>query len=262
MATNKDCVFSFINAGFTQKMAERLCAEAVPSPTPSDPSPPLVPVSEAGGRGWTIKTGYTGTGAVVFPDTDKEASAFLKSIGRPVTPSDRSGWETYAGRLGMPKAAQERAWAAMTRKELRPKLAEALDTLKAVFEGYKWSGYSVPMPHNMQNREKGPSSLEPQPAGQKNPFSPPPASFPFHTKVSRKVHEKALQLMRMYPLEGPASILKRATIAVGVTPMVDITPEDEKLLKMAIDFAQNGPAKSDGNRIGGAPAGPFNTDNQ
>jgi hypothetical protein len=47
-------------------------------------------------------------------------------------------------------------------------------------------------------------------------------------------------------------------MAAGATPLVDITPEDEKLLYMAIDLAQNGPAQSKGNKIGGMPGGPLN----
>jgi hypothetical protein len=112
------------------------------------------------------------------------------------------------------------------------------------------------MRHGAPGDEPNPGPTKPEPNAI---IAAAPPSFPFHTKVSRKVYEKALKLKVMYPLEGPSQILKRAIIAAGATPLVDITPEDEMLLRMAIDFAQNGPAKSKGNKIGGTPGGPFNS---
>jgi hypothetical protein len=69
----------------------------------------------------------------------------------------------------------------------------------------------------------------------------PEPSFPYHTDASRRVYEKALKLIKVHPLEPAEVLLKKALMAAGVTPVVDITPEDAYLLKMAIEIAQNGP---------------------
>lgn len=246
----KGVIDSYLQAGLTRDEAESLWEQSM---------------SAMGGRGWSLRTGYMGSGAVVFPDSDKHAGAFLKSLGRALAPADRKAWMTYASRLGMPETAAERAWGAMEKKELRPKLAETLSTLEQVFETTMWSGHSVPNPMMMKMRHGEPSEKTPKMSKAEKPDSPNPGkftapapSFPFHTKVSRKVYKKALKLIKLYPLENPTQILKRAIVATGTTPLVDLTPEDEKLLRMAIEYAQNGPPASNV-RIGGMPGGPFNS---
>lgn len=205
------------------------------------------------------KNSSIGSGAVVMPDADKEIQAFAKSLGRPVKHSDRPGWEAYAERLSIPQGDVAPAWASL---RVRMGVTEAMDVLDSVFEGVSASGSWMPNPLLTKMRHGAPGdepNPEPTKPGPNAVIAAAPPSFPFHTKVSRKVYEKALKLKVMYPLEGPSSILKRAIMAVGATPLVDITPEDEMLLRMAIDFAQNGPAKSKGNKIGGLPGGPFNS---
>lgn len=66
---------------------------------------------------------------------------------------------------------------------------------------------------------------------------PPPPSFPFFTESARKVYAQVLKLLKMYPLEHPSFILRRATLAAGVVPLLDLTPEDVRLLQMAIEVA-------------------------
>jgi hypothetical protein len=206
------------------------------------------------GSGAGQRFGSMGTNSVVFPDTDKEALAFKRSLGRSVVASDKVGWDTYAGRLSIPKDASDRAWASL---RTRKGVSEAMDLLNRVFEAsgsgsWMLNPLAVKMRHGAPDSEPSPTPVKPSGA-----IAPTPPSFPFHTKVSRKIYEKALKMVRLYPLEGPSQILKRAIMAAGATPLVDVTPEDEKLLRMAIDFAQNGPA-GEPNKIGGAPGGPLN----
>ncbi len=73
--------------------------------------------------------------------------------------------------------------------------------------------------------------------------------------AASKVFEKAQQLIALYPLSKPAEILGMALRKAGVLTS-ELTPEDDKLLKMAIDWAQNGPSRTN-IRTGGAPGGPF-----
>ena len=220
-------------------------------------------MAAAGGRGWRLRTGYMGSGAVVFPNTDEEAKAFLKSLGRPLKDADREGWATYAGRLGMAPDAVERAWKAMSKPQLKPKLAELVAELKGVFEATSWWGYSAPHIFQTGDTRQGPVQM-PTPVSIKvpdvkqKPVKPVASlpSFPFHTKTAGAVWAKAQKLVGTMPLANPTEILKRSIQAADINPISDLTPEDEQLLRMAIEFAQNGPAGQP-NKIGGMPGGPF-----
>ena len=79
--------------------------------------------------------------------------------------------------------------------------------------------------------------------------------FPFRTASAQKVWDKAQELILLYPLKSPPEILGRAIQVTGVLS-TDLTPEDDQLLKMAIDYAQNGAPKTNV-RTGGTPGGPF-----
>ena len=127
-------------------------------------------MSKMGGRGWSLRTGYMGSGAVVFPDTDESAKAFLQSVGRPLTDADREGWLVYADRIGMVPGVADRAWRAMTKPSLKPKLAEALAELRSVFEATSWWGYSVPHLFQTGQTRQGPMQL-PTPLTNKDPKS-------------------------------------------------------------------------------------------
>jgi hypothetical protein len=219
-------------------------------------------MSKMGGRGWRLRTGYMGSGAVVFPDTDASAKAFLKSIGRPLTAADRDGWFAYTQRISMAPDAAERAWKRMMKPSLRPKLDEVLRELRDVFESTSWWGFSVPhLFGTKQGSYKMPTPHDNKPAKNKAkqgvPNTPIP-SFPYHTKAARQVYKKALELIRLYPMDNPTQIMRRAISAVDMNPVMDLTPEDEKLLRMAIEYAQQGPA-GEPSKIGGAPGGPFNS---
>lgn len=292
-----DCVDSYMATGLTRTESEKLCAEmgnrdpkgpvgpvgplsvlrkrAYFSPSKNNGS--LVPVGRvtsrasvreqsmaaAGGLGWRLRTGYMGSGAVVYPDTDEEAKAFLKSLGRPLKDSDRNGWTVYAGRIGMAPMAIDRAWKMMTKPQLRPGLAETLAEIRSVFEATSWWGYSVP--HIFQTGDTRQGPVQPQtpvsvhtPKIKHEPVQPvmSPPSFPFHTKSAGNVWAQAQKLIRQMPLANSTEILKRSISSVEANPITDLTPEDEKLLRIAIEFAQNGPAGQP-NKIGGMPGGPF-----
>jgi hypothetical protein len=106
----------------------------------------------------------------------------------------------------------------------------------------------------IKDMDKGdPAAPEPDPS----PIAAPEPSFPYHTKAAGAVWKAALDLVRLYPKEGAPAIFKLALSKAKVSP-IEITPEDEKLLQMAIHYAQNGPPKSL-SRIGGMPGGPFDS---
>jgi hypothetical protein len=227
-----------------------------------------------GGRGWRLATGNLGTGAVVFPDPAQSASDFATALGRPVKASDLDGWREYARRLSIPEKAAESAWRAVVKAAQKP-LKSALEDLRAVF-GEELGAMAVPVTRIFTPKmTHGGPQIEPPPNGtvkkikdlkKGDPPEPPPdpgvpsapePSFPYHTKEAGKVWKAALALVDLYPTEGPADILKRALSKAGVKG-IEITPEDEKLLQMAIHFAQNGPPRSL-SRIGGMPGGPFDS---
>ena len=79
--------------------------------------------------------------------------------------------------------------------------------------------------------------------------------FGFRTWSARMVFEMAQRLIGLYPLMKPEEILGMAIRKSGVLTS-ELTPEDDRMLKMAIDWAQNGAAKTNV-RTGGAPGGPF-----
>jgi hypothetical protein len=85
----------------------------------------------------------------------------------------------------------------------------------------------------------------------------PAAGFPFHTKTADVVFKKALELIKLHPDKKSSEILKLA-IDKSQSPVTELTPEDGKLLDIAINWAQNGKTGVGfNNRIGGMPGGPF-----
>lgn len=214
---------------------------------------------------WSNVWGFQarGTGAVVYPDSASEIAAFTKSLQRAPKASDKESWDSYASRIGMDPEEAERTWKGM----LGGLKAEALQELDDVFEGAQWAGYGGPHPFQTKMPRGGPIIDPPSTPKVKAPeaekavgkLASAPVSFPYHTKAAREVWEKALELIQLYPLDNPVQILRRAMAETDVEPVMDLTPEDEKLLRMAIEFAQNGPPKSVA-RIGGAPGGPFRSD--
>ena len=79
--------------------------------------------------------------------------------------------------------------------------------------------------------------------------------FGFSTWSARMVFEMAQRLIGLYPLLKPEELLPLAVRKSGVQA-TELTPEDDRMLKIAIDWAQNGSAKTN-IRTGGTPGGPY-----
>jgi hypothetical protein len=71
------------------------------------------------------------------------------------------------------------------------------------------------------------------------------------------VWAKAIDLIAKHPEMNEAGILKLAFEASGANPL-DLSPEDWRLLEMAIEWRKNGTTGINKPRIGGAPGGPAN----
>lgn len=82
--------------------------------------------------------------------------------------------------------------------------------------------------------------------------TPPP--WPFATESARRVWDVAQKLAMEMKLLASQDILYRAVEDSKVSA-ADLTPEDMKLLQMAIDWIQNGPAKPSGRDGNGGPFG-------
>ena len=189
-----------------------------------------------------------GTNAVVKDDPAHAANQWLKSLGRKVTKNDRAAWAEYAKRQNMSPDDEEKGWKTLEWNE------DVFAALKAVFEATSWWGYSVPNLGMVQMQTSA------GPASARAPESPawgPVASFPFHTKVADKVWDSAKKMIAKYKAAKPLEILRLAIDDSKVFGN-ELTPEDAKLLELAISWAQNGAPKPVA-KMSGAPGGPFNS---
>jgi hypothetical protein len=186
---------------------------------------------------------------VIRDEPVQAAVAWKKSLGgRKINRTDRLAWAEYARRQNMTPEDEKLGWSALEWSE------DVFAALRAVFEATSWWGYSVP---NLgMVKMQGTAG----PASAKTPDSPawgPVASFPFHTEVAAKVWESAKKMIMKYKTAKPLEILR---LAIDDSKMLstELTPEDAKLLELAISWAQNGPPKPVGH-LSGAPGGPFNS---
>jgi hypothetical protein len=181
-----------------------------------------------------------GTGAVVLEDPVKAVLDWKKSLSREPKPSDLPAWSEYAKRIGLGPREVEMGWAALVWVEQK-------------LESTSWTGYWVanPMLVKMQT-SAGPASFR-VPEG---PAWGPQGSFPFRTPAAEKVWELAKKSILKNKLWSAQEILRDA-IADAKIPAQDLTPEDFRLLEMAIQWLQNGPVQTP-NHLGGAPGGPAN----
>lgn len=114
-------------------------------------------------------------------------------------------------------------------------LAEALETPSG------WAGFSAPA-----------GNLLPRLG---------PVSWPYRTATAEKVWDAAKQIIPRYPHLNEREALKKAVEDAGANPL-DLTPEDWRLLEMAVEWFKNGFTGVSTPRIGGgpgSPGGPFNT---
>lgn len=120
----------------------------------------------------------------------------------------------------------------MRRERLLKALEETLGTPSAVRSSGAWQGYY------------GAAQVVP----------PSSSSFPYRTQTAEVVWKHARDLIPKHPELNEADLLKRAIESSGVDPL-DLSPEDWRLLEMAIEWRKSGMA-SRRQRIGGAPGGP------
>lgn len=283
-----DCLNTYLNLGFSRESAEALCKmdntpknapKSKPSKAKDIPHPrskndyDLVPIGDVVSYNFHERSDmgrFTGAAAgnsdvVMFPDIDVEFVNFVTAIARTPRSKDRDEWLVYADRLSLPVDRAEKYWDKFIK-------LQAENTLEAVFgEASGWLGYSVPNINQIRmahpkgadvpsmskdgTEKKQGDAIEPD--SDSAQIVRPPASFPFHTKTAQSVYKKALELMELYPLENPVQIVKRAINALDVNVLAHLTPEDVKLLEMAVKYAQNGaPARP---QKKGNPGGPFNS---
>lgn len=247
-------------------------------------------IASSPGPGWTSGGTSIGTGAVVKPDTISTAKAWAQSQKRALSKKDLPGWQEYGKRMGLDPEAMVMGWKTIMGLPEQEQAA-ALATLRTVFgESVSWRGYWVPLkqmidpnkrevsprpekerkPEDMQVRERAKklrkrlaevsvnvkTTQAPQVGnarGQAQDANENPG-FGFSTWSARKVFEMAQKLISLYPLLKPAELLAMAIRKSGVLTS-ELTPEDDRMLQMAIDWAQNGPARTN-IRTGGTPGGP------
>lgn len=231
-------------------------------------------------------TGDLGSGRVVMPDWKNAADEWRKNGGE-----GESDWQEFARRAGILPDAIDLGWAYLQRtaksinttapKErdlpssskpnqgppigkilsqpyqgspvgdilARVRFGEALVALRTVLgEATSFWGNNVVSFHMM-----------------KTPFNPGPG-LSFHTKSAEEVWRIAKQVADEMPKEQTSVIISRAMERMKVL-MTELTPEDMKLLEMAVNWYLAGksagmeqPAPiTNNNRLGGMPGGPFNS---
>jgi hypothetical protein len=161
----------------------------------------------------------------------KAARQWAQSVlkGTKATPKRRKEWEEYARRQRLTQDQVNAGWAHLTR----------------MGEATSWWGYSVPHPGMVKMPQRNQMQNSPAPG------------FPFHTRTAEIVFKKALELIPLHPEKKSAEILKLA-IEKSQSPVTELTPEDGRLLDIAISWAQNGKAGvGNNNRMAGTPGGPF-----
>lgn len=238
--------------------------------------------------GWRSQGTALGSGAVIMPDQNAVAKEWSKSLGRKPTKKDRDAWLNHASRQGLGPDDIAKEW---TRFQTEARLATTRSLADIFSESlFNWKGMNVPLkqmldPQNAalaqepnmdpatvndpplkkkkrrpQMEIAPPSATFPKmtqasqgqvPSGQKYPDDVKPPGFPFSTKAAGVVWAAAQKLMRDNPEIAPQDILGQAMQQVK-TPIYDLTPEDLTLLQMALQFAQNGPARNNV-RAGGTP---------
>ncbi len=105
-----------------------------------------------------------------------------------------------------------------------------------------WKGYSAPL--------GGAQVLAP---GNRD-FSSQP--WPYRTESAEVLWRHVIKLLDTHRELNDQMILQKGLEVSGISPL-DISPEDWRLLEMAIEWRRNGLKGIKMPRIGGAPGGPF-----
>lgn len=246
------CIRKKMTSGSSRGEAEASCRGEEPEsqfgapPEDRTDTSEAMRMSAAGGLGWNARTGNLGTGAVVKPDPAQLAKSWADEIVifRPLMPDDKDNWAEYAKRMGCDQECIDKGWGWLMQHPTPPSDTPAKESLDSVFgEATSWWGYSVPNLMMLKMPQAGPVSRGEDSSG-----------FPFATKAAMRCWSLAQKLIPLYPLARPEEIMNKAIEKAG-TLATELTPEDEHMLKLAIDWAQNGPARTDV-RIGGLPGGP------
>lgn len=195
-------------------------------------------------------SGDLGTGAAIRPDPTLAAAAWKKSGGK-----DKAEWEEHAKRLGLFPQDIEPGWLSINGPDLNtppkgidptkapssskptsgPPIGatisravsrdESLGLLRAALgEAVAWWGYSVPNFHQL-----------------KMPQTPNTGGFGFHTVAAERVWAEAKKVADKDPKETTLNIISKACEQAQVTAF-ELTPEDNSLLDMAINWYLSGKA--------------------
>ena len=187
---------------------------------------------------WSYGPKDMGSGRSIAPDF-KEAARRWQQEGQGT--KDRPAWEEYAKRMGLMPDDVEKGWAF-----LAGQMREAVGVLQSILgETTSWSGYSLVSPALIAT----PTTPQPFPG------------FSFHTKSAEKVWEYAKDITSKNPTAKTETIIGWALDASKVLAM-ELTPEDVKMLEMAINWYITGKHWEDNPKdrnpqIAGMPAGPF-----
>lgn len=130
----------------------------------------------------------------------------------------------------------------MSRERLLKALEETLGAPSPQRSSASWSGFYAPA-----GQLSAPMNRDG--AGQ---------AWPYRTETAEVVWKHASNLIPKHPELNEVDILKRAIEISGVDPL-DLSPEDWRLLEMAIEWRKAGAAWQKKPRIGGAPGGPYDS---
>ena len=129
----------------------------------------------------------------------------------------------------------------MIKKELKQQLQETLGAPSPQRSSAAWKGFYAPY---------GQLSAP----GNRDHAQP----WPYRTETAEVVWKYARELIPKHPELNEADILKKAIEESGVNPL-DLSPEDWRLLEMAIEWRKSGTSNLPKPRIGGAPGGPYDS---
>lgn len=191
-----------------------------------------------------------GTGAVHWPDPIQHVKIWADRTPR--STRNRAAWAEYATRLGMSMDDIEKGWQTMAQDAPVP---EAVQTLQKFFgeAGGGMSpnplvGYWLPN-IGLVKMQQGTTGSGKDSLG-----------FPFSTAQAERLFDYCLKVVDQYPKMKALAVLQKSLDDSGI-PGLDVTPEDLKLLELAIGWAQAGMSNkvpiTAPVRTGGAPGGPF-----
>jgi hypothetical protein len=194
------------------------------------------------GAGSQMRIGDLGTGRVVKADAKRSGIDWAQALARPVTIQDREAFRQYADSITLDPDEQEEAWRAAV--AFRPGIQQ--EDVFATAVNPVWIGYSVPpfwgnmeMPRHVQD-QLGPASF---------------SGTSYKTEIAKSIWDAAQQLVLSEPTKRPEELIDMAFQKLKIDPQ-SIAPEDWQMLRMGLEWLQNGPAKTT-DRSGGTPGGPM-----